>query len=101
MEIQIKKLHPDAKLPTYAHPGDAGMDFYTIEDVTIMPGEIAIIHTGIALAVPLGYAALLWDKSGLANKHGLKIVGGVFDAGYRGEILPGVRYHTRFRRATR
>jgi dUTP pyrophosphatase len=90
MQLHIKKLHPAAKLPTYALPGDAGMDFYTVEDVTVMPGEVAIIHTGIALAIPLGYVGLLWDKSGLANKHGLKIVGGVFDAGYRGEILPGI-----------
>ncbi len=90
MQLQIKKLHPGAKLPTFAHPGDAGMDFYTLDEVTVLPGEIAIIHTGIALAVPMGYVALLWDKSGLANKHGLKIVGGVFDAGYRGEILPGI-----------
>ncbi|MFM2423959.1 MAG: Deoxyuridine 5-triphosphate nucleotidohydrolase [Candidatus Parcubacteria bacterium] len=90
MQLHIKKLHPDAKLPTYALPGDAGMDFYTTEEVTILPGQIVIIHTGIALAIPLGYAGLLWDKSGLANKYGLKIVGGVFDAGYRGEILPGM-----------
>ncbi len=90
MQLQFKKIHRDAKVPTYALPGDAGMDFYTVEEVTILPGQIAIIHTGIALAIPEGYVGLLWDKSGLANKHGLKVVGGVFDAGYRGEILPGI-----------
>jgi dUTP pyrophosphatase len=90
MQLHIKKLHPDAKVPTYALPGDAGMDFYTLEEVIILPGQIAVIHTGIALAIPEGYVGLLWDKSGLANKHGLKTVGGVFDAGYRGEILPGI-----------
>jgi dUTP pyrophosphatase len=90
MELHIKKLHPDAKLPTYAHPGDAGMDLYTIEDFTIAPHEHCVVATGLAIVIPDGYAALVWDKSGVANKRHLKTVGGVFDAEYRGEYLIGL-----------
>lgn len=90
MNLHIKKLHPKAKLPTYAHPGDAGMDIYALEEVVVEAGKRALIKTGIAMAIPAGYVGLLWDKSGLANKHGLTIIGGVIDAGYRGEILVGL-----------
>lgn len=90
MQIKIKKLHPEAKLPTYAHLGDAGMDIYAFEEVTVEAGKRALLKTGIAMAIPVGYVGLLWDKSGLSNKHGLTIVGGVIDAGYRGEILVGL-----------
>jgi len=75
MQIQIKKLHPEAKLPTFAHPTDAGMDLYTVEDVTIAPGELAQIRTGIAIKFPPGYAALIWDKSGISHKRQLKVMG--------------------------
>lgn len=74
-------------MPTYAHPGDAGMDFYAAEAVTIAPGERVRIATGVCLAIPEGYTGLMWDKSGIAFKHGLTVLGGVIDAGYRGEIL--------------
>ncbi len=87
MKLQIKKLDPRAKLPTYAHPGDAGLDIYTLEEVTIKPGERQSIKTGIALAIPDGYVGLVWDKSGLAFKYGLKSMAGVIDAGYRGELM--------------
>jgi len=90
MNLQIKKLHPDAKLPTYAHTGDAGMDIYALDEEVVEVGARALIKTGIAMAIPEGYVGLLWDKSGLANKHGLTIIGGVIDAGYRGEILVGL-----------
>ena len=90
MELRIKKLHPDAKIPTYAHAGDAGFDLYAIETVTIPAGNRALVGTGIAMEIPDGYAGLAWDKSGLSNNHGLKTLGGVMDAGYRGEIKVGV-----------
>lgn len=90
MELRIKKVHPDAKIPTYAHLGDAGFDLYAIETVTIPVSGRVLIGTGIAIEIPLGYVGLIWDKSGLAMNHGLKNLGGVIDAGYRGEIKAGV-----------
>ena len=90
MELRIKKLHKDAKVPSYARPGDAGMDLYALFPVTIGAGERAIVSTGIAIAIPEGYVGLIWDKSGLSNTFGLKVVGGVIDAGYRGEVLVGI-----------
>lgn len=90
LKIKIKRLQPEAKVPTFAHPGDAGMDLYSAERVEIPPGERVKIKTGIAVALPEGYAGLWWDKSGLSNNHGLKILGGVLDAGYRGELLVGL-----------
>lgn len=86
MIIKLKKLNPEAKLPTYAHPGDAGMDFFALEETEIKPGEVARVKTGIALELPVGYVGLVWDKSGLASNHGLKTMAGVLDAGYRGEL---------------
>ncbi len=85
MEIKIKRLNKDAYLPTYANPGDAGMDLRTTEDKTLKPGERYGFKIGFAVEIPNGYVALVWDKSGLANKHGLKTMAGVIDSGYRGE----------------
>jgi len=90
MEINVKKLHKDAKLPTYAHHGDAGFDLYSIESVSIPVGARVLVGTGIAIEIPDGYVGLIWDKSGLSMVHGLKNLGGVIDAGYRGEIKAGV-----------
>lgn len=90
MELPIKRLHADAILPSYAHTGDAGMDIYALEGVTIAPGERALVRTGIAMGIPLGYVGLFWDKSGLATKHGLKTIAGVIDASYRGELMVGL-----------
>ncbi len=90
MQIKFKKLHPDAKAPQYAHHGDAGMDFFALEKTILKPGEHAAIKTGIAMEIPHGYVGLFWDKSGIAIKHGIKLLGGVIDAGYRGEILIGM-----------
>lgn len=87
MQIRFKKLHPDAKTPTYGHPGDAGLDLYASETVTIAPGERVRVPTGIAFEIPEGYVALVWDKSGVSTRDGLTVLGGVFDAGYRGEFL--------------
>ena len=85
MKIKIKRLHTEAKLPTYAHPGDVGMDMYSLEDYELKPGERRIFPVGFALEFPEGYAAIVKDKSSLPMKHGLHTMGGVFDAGYRGE----------------
>jgi len=89
MQIQIKKLHPDAKLPSYAHATDAGMDMYTAEDFVIEPGEFRQVHTGVAIVFPAGYVGLIWDKSSVSHVRNLKSMGGVFDADYRGEYILG------------
>lgn len=85
MIIKIKKLHPEAKLPTYAHPGDVGMDLYSLDDYDLKPNERRIFPVGFALEFSEGYAAIVKDKSSLPMKAGLHTMGGVFDAGYRGE----------------
>ncbi len=82
MEIKIKKLHPDAKIPVFAHAGDAGLDLYVPEAVHLLPGERKSIPLGLAFEIPDGYVGLMWDKSGLSHKHGVKTFGGVIDAGY-------------------
>lgn len=90
MELKIKKIHPEAVLPTFAHPADAGMDLYAVETVTIESGERVQIKTGIAMAIPMGFVGLIWDKSGVSQKFGLKTFGGVIDSGYSGEVLIGL-----------
>ena len=86
--MPVLRLDPDLPLPAYAHPGDAGADLVTAVDVTLRPGERALVPTGIAMAVPAGYVALVHPRSGLAARHGLSIVNtpGTIDAGYRGEV---------------
>ena len=95
LEISIRRLDPDVPLPSYAHPGDAGADLVTTEDVTLKPGERAIVPTGIAIALPEGYAAFVHPRSGLAARHGLSIVNtpGTVDSGYRGEIKVALINH--------
>lgn len=90
MKILAKKLHPEAKIPNFAHPGDAGMDLYSVAQMTLKPGERASVPTGIAMALPDGYVSLVWDKSGVSHKNGIKTLGGVIDSGYRGEYLIGL-----------
>lgn len=90
MNLHIKKLHPDAKIPTFAHESDAGMDLYTLQALEIAPMVRAQVSTGIAFEISDGYVGLIWDKSGLSQKKGLKVLGGVVDAGYRGEVFIGV-----------
>lgn len=90
MKIRVKKLHPDAKVPAFAHPGDAGMDLYSVEDMVLVPGARASVPTGIAIELPDGYVSLVWDKSGPSHKFGVKTLGGVLDSGYRGEYLIGL-----------
>ena len=88
VDISIKRIDPELPLPSYAHPGDAGADLHSAVDVTLQPGERALVPTGIAMALPAGYVALVHPRSGLAAKHGISIVNapGTIDAGYRGEV---------------
>ncbi len=86
MKIKIKKLHPDAIVPKYAHTGDAGMDLFSVEDLILKPNYRAKVKTGISIELPKGYVSLIWDKSGIASK-GIKTMGGVIDCGYRGEYI--------------
>jgi dUTP pyrophosphatase len=88
VEVSITRLDAGLPLPTYARPGDAGADLHTTIDVTLSPGERALVPTGIAIALPEGYAAFVHPRSGLALRHGLSVVNtpGTIDAGYRGEI---------------
>ena len=86
--VLIKRLDPDLPLPAPAHPGDAGLDLFAAAGVTLAPGERAVVPTGIAIALPDGYAAFIHPRSGLAARHGVTLVNapGTVDAGYRGEI---------------
>ena len=88
VRVLVRRLHDDLPLPAYAHPGDAGADLVAAEDVELAPGERAVVPTGVAIALPDGYAAFVHPRSGLAAKHGLSLVNapGTIDAGYRGEI---------------
>lgn len=88
VRVSVLRLDPDLPLPSYAHPGDAGADLYAREGVTLKPGERRLVPTGIALALPEGYVALVHPRSGLAHRSGLSIVNapGTIDAGYRGEV---------------
>ncbi len=90
IRLKIKRLCADAKLPAYAMIGDAGLDLFASETVILKKGDKAAIPTGIAMEIPDGYVGLIWDKSGLAVKSGLKTLGGVIDSGYRGEVLVGM-----------
>ena len=85
MKIRIKKIHEEAIVPNFAHSGDAGMDLYSVEDLILKPGERVAVSTGISAEFPEGYVALVWDKSGMALKSGIKTMAGVIDSGYRGE----------------
>lgn len=88
VQIPIRRLDPGLPLPSYAHPGDAGADLRSAVDLTLAPGDRALVPTGIAMALPEGHVALVHPRSGLAAKHGISIVNapGTIDAGYRGEV---------------
>jgi dUTP pyrophosphatase len=90
MKLKVKKTNKSAVLPSFAHPGDAGMDLFASENIVLKKGEKVAVPTGISMEIPEGYVGLIWDKSGLAIKNGLKTLGGVIDSGYRGEILIGI-----------
>lgn len=88
MTLKFKLIHPDAILPEYAHPGDAGMDVRSVDDLTIKPGERALVHTGLVMMLPAGYEAQVRPRSGLALKKGVTVLNtpGTIDEGYRGEV---------------
>jgi len=89
VEVQFRRLDDGLPVPAYAHEGDAGADLYCRDDVVLQPGERAVVRTGVAIALPAGYAAFVHPRSGLAATHGITVVNspGTIDSGYRGEIL--------------
>ncbi|WKV16607.1 dUTP diphosphatase [Janibacter limosus] len=87
--LPVQLLHREAVLPSYAKPGDAGADLTSVVELTLAPGERALVPTGVALALPRGWVGLVHPRSGLAARHGISVVNapGTIDSGYRGEIL--------------
>jgi dUTP pyrophosphatase len=85
MEIIVKRVHEDAKLPRYGHMGDAGLDLFSVADCVLKGGEARAISTGIQMAIPEGYVGLIWDKSGISLQN-IHRLAGVVDSGYRGEV---------------
>ena len=96
MTVRIKKLDEKATLPTYGTEFSAGADLYSIEAVTVEPHKTVMVHTGLSLEIPVGYAGLIFARSGLACKRGLAPANkvGVIDADYRGEIMVALHNHT-------
>jgi dUTP pyrophosphatase len=88
VELRVRRLREDARLPTRAHEGDAGLDLYAVESARLAPGERASVPTGVAVAIPDGHAGLVLPRSGLAKRHGITIPNapGLIDSGYRGEL---------------
>jgi dUTP pyrophosphatase len=88
LDVRLRRLDPDVPVPSYAHPGDAGCDLVTTEAAELAPGERALLPTGIAMALPEGYAAFVHPRSGMAARCGVSLLNapGTVDAGYRGEI---------------
>lgn len=88
MKVLFRKIDASARLPEYAHPGDAGMDVFSVEDVVLPPGGRALIHTGLVMQLPPDAEAQVRPRSGLALKHGVTVLNspGTIDAGYRGEV---------------
>jgi dUTP pyrophosphatase len=89
IELSVRRLREDAVLPATAYAGDAGLDLTAIERVVLRPGERAVVGTGLAVAIPEGYAGFVQPRSGLAARHGIAVVNspGLIDPGYRGEVL--------------
>lgn len=85
-KLKIKKLHPSAEVPEFAREGDAGLDLFAIEGVSVGAGERVSISTGIAMEIPENHVGLIWDRGGVSFKKGLKVIAGVVDSGFRGEI---------------
>lgn len=90
MKIKVMKLASDAKLPKKLLSGDAAMDLYSVENITIKPGEKVACKTGIAIKIPDGYAGFVWDRGSVSIVGGVKTLGGVFDSNYTGEWLIGL-----------
>lgn len=86
MKVKVKKLHPDAVIPTYAKPGDSGFDFVSIQDVCIFPGQTVMVETGIAVEIPEGFELQVRPRSGMSFKTPLRVSNspGTVDSGYRG-----------------
>ena len=89
MKLRVKRLCEEAKIPGYAHEGDSGMDLYSVEDLTLAPGERRLVKTGLQIALPRGFEAQVRPKSGLAANFGVTVLNtpGTIDSGYRGEIM--------------
>ena len=85
--MKVKKLHPEAKIPTRSHDGDAGLDVYNVENIAVMDNSDYVIRTGISIAIPDNWVAIVKEKSGRATKNKLTVGACVIDSGYRGEIL--------------
>lgn len=85
----VKKINPEAILPTYARPGDAGADLYSCDDVDVAPGQHHLVDTGLAFAIPSGWVGLVHPRSGLAAKYGVTVLNapGTVDSGYRGKVM--------------
>jgi dUTP pyrophosphatase len=92
VRLEFIRLDPRVELPSYAHEGDAGLDLRANDEVTVKPGERAMVPTGLAVAIPQGHAGLVLPRSGLASRRGLTLANapGLIDAGYRGEIVVAV-----------
>ena len=88
MTLKFKRIHPDAVLPAYAHPSDAGMDLRSVDELVIPPGKRALVHTGLVMLLPPAYEAQVRPRSGLALKAGVSVLNtpGTIDSGYRGEV---------------
>jgi len=90
IKLKIKRLDGKMPMPAYAYAGDAAFDLYAKEKTTLKPGERKAVPTGIMMEIPEGYVGLVWDKSSVGIKGGIKTLGGVIDCGYRGEVLIGL-----------
>jgi dUTP pyrophosphatase len=97
VEVLVRRLDPGVPAPAYAHPGDAGADLVSAEEVVIPPGGRVLVRTGVAVALPVGYVGLVHPRSGLAARWGVTVLNapGTVDAGYRGEILVNLVNHDR------
>lgn len=97
IDLWLCRLDPELPVPAYAHPGDAGADLYAAVDVQLAPGQRALVPTGVAIALPEGFAAFVHPRSGLSVRHGIGMVNapGTIDAGYRGEIKVNLINHDR------
>jgi dUTP pyrophosphatase len=85
MKLRVKRINKDAKLPSRGHLGDAGLDLFSCQECELEPFESKPVHTGIKVAIPAGYAGLIWDKSGISLQS-IHRLAGVIDSGYRGEV---------------
>jgi dUTP pyrophosphatase len=85
VKLKVRKIHPEARLPVYQHPGDAGLDLFSAVDEILGAGELKAVPTGLQMAIPDGHVGLIWDKSGI-SLQGVHRLAGVVDAGYRGEV---------------